>query len=227
MRTLNCTQNGNKKFHPAYATVTLFGVTGTIADMYDAARRNKDGSLCDTSNVPDHINVNGRRLDRTYLGKLYATLWFNYLMTHKDLLAELNQYDDFQDGHCHDALNSQAAVFRRIKEIGVANFKKECKVFIDAANAPTDQNSKDENMNSKEDTFNSLKMTALKIVKDGMKSGKNKREIVENIAEDIPNRDIVADLVNIYFDGLNNNITKDYGTKMQAQIKKKFMDTEA
>lgn len=220
MKTLNCTQNGNRKFHPAYATTTLFGVTGTIADIYDSARRNKDGSLCDTSHTPDHICINGRRLDRKYLGMLYATLWFNYLITHKELLAELRQYDDFQDGHCEKALNSQASVFRKIKEIGASNFKKECKIFIDAANSPTDKNEDDK----REEIFNQLKKTALRIVKEGMANNKSKREIAEGIDEKIPYKDIVVDLINIFFDGLNQNITKEYGSKMQAQIEKKFME---
>lgn len=224
MNTLNCTQNGNKKFHPAYATTTLFGVTGTIADMYDSARRNKDGSLCDTAHRPDHICVNGRSMDRKYLGIFYTTLWFNYLMTHKELLEELKQYDDYHDGHCEGALNSQASVFRRIREIGTANLKKECKVFIDAANMPIEQTTGEQPVEDKSVAFDRLKHTALKIVKEGMAKGMGKRDIAENLPNDMEHRDIIVDLTNIFFDGLNNNITKEYGSKMQEQIKRKFME---
>lgn len=219
---LNCTLQGDKRFHPSTAYTKLFGQEGTISELYASAKRNKDGSLCIEGNRPDHICVNGRRISPDNLGLFYDTLWYQYLAMNRHLIAEICKYDSFSDGHKSEAYNSQARVFRKIKQNGnLAGLKAECTPFVNMVNSQVINESKTSPITEPKN-FNEIIAMACDFARQAKDEQLTREEMLQRIPNHFAVKSFIIDLADAYLDIFNGVSTREYGLKIQTQVRQRY-----
>ena len=123
---LNCSLNGDKRFHPAYAKVKLDDrYEGTIREVLTCSKRiYKNGQVTtpltfdESQKYPVVGFVWGMTLFPTSMYQhLVELLWYSYLKTHPDLIDELMKYETINDfGEIDDNI-SHAKLLKRFLEI--------------------------------------------------------------------------------------------------------------
>lgn len=123
---LNCSINGDKRFHPAYTKVKLDDTyEGTIREVLTFSKRiQKDGKVTtpltfeESKKYPVVGFVWGTTLFPTSMYRhLVELLWYSYLKTNPKLVDELETYTEFNDFGDIDDEISHAALIKRFLEI--------------------------------------------------------------------------------------------------------------
>lgn len=128
--TLNCTQNGDVRFHPDYAKVTLYGVTDTVNHHFGKALRDRNGDVAKTLKDVKCLIVNNVRIPVSMAEQFYFCIWYQKILSDSFTRTELSKYDDFFDGKQEEHINSQAKVFRMYKNGGTGALKSFCNDFL-------------------------------------------------------------------------------------------------
>jgi O-acetyl-ADP-ribose deacetylase (regulator of RNase III) len=147
MKILQCHSKGDKRFSPFYCQVEAFGLTRSIEDHYQCAKR-FDGKPIPQSwrevkawqkQGIEHIGFelpNGlwlpsdtKRTDDLAV-QFYIALWYKYLRCHPDLIAIAREYEEFEDIFKGKFPFCQADVIKQVVKHGLESLSVLCQDFM-------------------------------------------------------------------------------------------------
>lgn len=124
-KILECSSKGDKRFSALVATVSVFGVSDTIENHYQCAKRTKDPSFVprnwlDTKGKkPEYFEIGGHKYPITSGKSFYEILWVKYLDNNPELVEYAKKFDDFSDMFkSKNAVVCQADVIRDYVKLG-------------------------------------------------------------------------------------------------------------
>lgn len=146
MSTLECSTKGDARFSAMWARVSVNGVVDTIENHYQKSKVFKiDGNIVrpKTINEAKNWQHKGNKPIAFVLGKFtypvellsmwYESLWWKYLMEHKDLYKYACGFDTFTDSYKRkNTMNCQAEVIEYAVKNGLKELYKKLKPFFDA-----------------------------------------------------------------------------------------------
>lgn len=120
---LECSSKGDQRFSAKFATVNMFGKMDTIERHYQLCKRFGNAPAPTETHhgkgkKPTHIEINGTRLNISYLTPWYKLLWLVYLDYHPDLVDHASTFDDYNDMYRGSCVNCQADVIRQYVKQG-------------------------------------------------------------------------------------------------------------
>lgn len=245
--TLNCTKNGDVRFHPDVAKVTVFGKNDTIGNHFRNAKRDKEGNVTEENNQVAYLDVNGIRVPRELAEQFYVCLWFQCISSNEFLKTNISKYDDYFDGKSEGAINSQAKVFAMYKNGGTKALKEYCSEFLKILKNPTRKDMERESeelakTSEKEDAvadivfpkFEDINKYANSVGKKVANDGGQKRDCnnyesilpygfhVKDMLMDEKIRGYVENLISIYYDYYMKNLTDTYAQRMMHDTKNQY-----
>lgn len=146
MKVLECSSAGDKRFSSFYAQVTFNGVTRTIEEWYQNAKRDENGKVPGKGKPVDYFVWDEKVRPVAELTSLFQMLWDTYLDNNPDLVYYALEFDDYNDKFKGKSINCQADAIRnyiqkvrKASELRTinANKKKEGKT-MDSKNCLTD-----------------------------------------------------------------------------------------
>ena len=109
-----CDSDGYKQLSALYAKVTIDGVTDTIENWYQNAKRDEDENIPGKGKPVHHLIWKGERREKEETGELYYHLWRSYLT--EKVLDKLIRFDVFIDRFKGWSTNSQGDTIKMIVE---------------------------------------------------------------------------------------------------------------
>ena len=99
VRILECSERGDKRFSPQYATLNIHGQERNIEELYQTAKRTKDGRCAAEGETVDHIvdPFTGDKLSAKEAPWFYRGLWISYLTQNPELVQYAEQFDAFSN----------------------------------------------------------------------------------------------------------------------------------
>lgn len=145
-KILQCHSRGDKRFTPFNCYVKVFGITKSIENHYQTAKRFKDQpspkdwreakTLQKAGNRRIGFEVNGiwlppetNKIDDLAI-QFYIAVWYKYLKLHPELIAIAQEYDEFVDIFKGKFPFCQADVIRQVVNHGLESLLPMCKDFF-------------------------------------------------------------------------------------------------
>lgn len=95
MRTLGCSEFGDKRFSDKYAEVTFFGIVDTIHNHFNSCIKTVKMNEDILTDEKKYLTINGSELEYSYADLLYKTLWVLYLEENRELCSHINSFNSF------------------------------------------------------------------------------------------------------------------------------------
>lgn len=134
-KVLQCHSRGDQRYSPFFAVVEFGGVTDTIENHYQLAKRFgrdvprtwKDSK----GRTPTHFHICGLDLDVKYGEQFYKLLWFFYFKNNPDLVTYAKTFDGYYDLFSGKSFVNQAVVIEQYMKRGKQSILDDCQELLD------------------------------------------------------------------------------------------------
>lgn len=146
MKILQCHSKGDKRFTPFNCQLEVFGITKSIENHYQTAKRfqgqpnPKDWRDAKAMQKAGYKRI-GFQINGIWLPpetvkvddlavQFYIAMWYKYLKLHPELIAIASEYDEFEDIFKGKFPFCQADVIRQVVTHGKESLLPMCKDFF-------------------------------------------------------------------------------------------------